>query len=427
MGRRLGWGVADQAMSSLTNFAVNIYIARTLGVAQYGAFSLAYVTYSFALNASRGLATDPLMVRFSGTDLPTWRRAVAACTGTATVVGTVTGACVVAAAIAFEGPIRLAFLALGLTLPALLLQDSWRFSFFALGRGHLAFLNDMAWAIALLPALALLQVTGHKNVFWFLLAWGATAAVGAAIGPLQSRIIPRVTGTREWLSGHRDLGVRFLAEGATNSVANQLRNYGLGLIGGLAVVGYVQAANTLMGPFMVVIFGLALVLVPEAARALRRSRHDMLRFCMLISGGLTVVGFAWGVVLLIALPHGLGTWTLGHLWRPTYPLVLPVAISMAGGCASTGPGTGLHALGAAKRSLRAMVITSAAAVPLTLTGAYYEGAVGAMRGAAVASWIGALVYWWELRSALREHAQAAQPDRPDTSRKAGRHRLARTD
>ena len=74
-------------MSSLTNFAVSIYVVHVLGAVQFGAFSLAYVTYAFALNASRGLATDPLMVRFSGTDLPTWRRAVARCTGTAAVVG----------------------------------------------------------------------------------------------------------------------------------------------------------------------------------------------------------------------------------------------------------------------------------------------------------------------------------------------------
>ena len=68
--QRLSWGVADQAMSSISNFAVNIYIARTLGAVQYGAFGLAYVTYGFALNASRGLATDPLLVRFSGTHVP---------------------------------------------------------------------------------------------------------------------------------------------------------------------------------------------------------------------------------------------------------------------------------------------------------------------------------------------------------------------
>ena len=97
-GRRLSWGVADQAVSSLTNFAVSIYVARTLGAVQFGAFSLAYVTYSFVLNASRGVATEPLMVRFSGTDLPTWRRAVASCSGTAAVTGLAAGACVLAAA-----------------------------------------------------------------------------------------------------------------------------------------------------------------------------------------------------------------------------------------------------------------------------------------------------------------------------------------
>ena len=64
------------------------------GRGQFGAFSLAYVTYAFALNASRGLATYPLQVRFSGVAVAAWRRAVAGSTGTATVVGVVTGACV---------------------------------------------------------------------------------------------------------------------------------------------------------------------------------------------------------------------------------------------------------------------------------------------------------------------------------------------
>src|SRR5690349_10941084 len=107
--RRLSWGVADQAMSSVSNFAVNIYIARTLGAVQYGAFGLAYVTYGFAINASRGLATDPLLVRFSGTDLPVWRRAVADCTGAAIAVGFAVGACVLAATALLDGTSRLAF------------------------------------------------------------------------------------------------------------------------------------------------------------------------------------------------------------------------------------------------------------------------------------------------------------------------------
>ena len=86
------------------------------------------------------------------------------------------GVCVLGAAALLDGTAKGAFIALGLTLPGLLLQDSWRYAFFALGRGGQAFLNDVVWASALLPALIFLRATGHTNVSWFVFAWGATAA-----------------------------------------------------------------------------------------------------------------------------------------------------------------------------------------------------------------------------------------------------------
>ena len=419
--QRLGWGVADQAVSSLSNFAVNIYIARTLGAVQYGAFALAYVTYGFALNASRGLATAPLLVRFSGTDIPTWRRAITKCTGTATTVGLTTGAIILAAAALLSGTVRLAFLALGLIMPALALQDSWRFSFFALGRGSQAFLNDTVWTVALIPALVLLRATGHANVFWFIFAWGAAAAVAAAIGPMQARTVPRPSGVWEWVSRHRDLGPRFLVEGTVNSAGSQLRNYGVGFILGLAAVGYVQAVTTLMGPFMVIFFGMGLVTLPEAARILRRSPQHLAPFCLLISGGLSILALAWGIFLLVAVPRGLGHLMLGNLWKPTYPLVSPATISVLGGCCSTGTGTGLHALGAARRSLNAMVIETTLCVVLSLAGTVVDGPVGTMSGFAAGLWIGALVYWRQLRAALRESGGRPSLAVSQPPRSSGRH------
>jgi O-antigen/teichoic acid export membrane protein len=408
-GQRLSWGVADQAMSSLSNFAVNIYIARTLGAVQYGAFALAYVTYGFALNASRGLATDPLLVRFSGTDVPTWRRAIARCTGTAITVGLTAGAIIITVAVLLSGSARLAFLALGLTMPALALQDSWRFSFFALGRGSQAFLNDTVWTVVLIPALVLLRATGHANVFCFVFAWGAAAAVAAAIGPLQARTVPRLSGGWEWVTRHRDLGPRYLAEGTASSASGQLRNYGVGLILGLAAVGYLQAATTLLGPFMVIYWGMGLVALPEAARVLRRSPRHLPLFCLLVSGGLAILALAWGIILLVALPRGLGHLMLGPLWKPTYPLVLPATVVVLGSCVGTGAGTGLHALGAARRSLRVMLIGTTASVVLSIAGAAVDGAVGAMIGFAVGSWIGALIVWWQLRTAMRESGVNGTP------------------
>jgi O-antigen/teichoic acid export membrane protein len=412
---RLTWGVADQGMSSLTNFAVSIYIARTLGAVQFGAFSLSYVTYGFALQVSRGLTTDPLLVRFSGTDNRTWRHAVADCSGAAAFTGLATGACVLAVAAVLHGPARLAFLALGLTLPALLLQDSWRFAFFAHGRGNQAFINDTVWAVTLLPALVLLHTTGHANVFWYVFAWGATAGIGAAVGPLQAGVVPRLASAWGWLMRQRDLGLRYVVEGTATSAAAQIRNTSIGFLLGLAAVGYLQAANTLMGPFQVILYGMGLVALPEAVRILRRSTRQMAVFCVLLSVALTAMALLWGVALLVALPRGLGDKLLGPIWRPAYPFVLPTTLFMAGGCASSGAGTWLHALGAAKRSMNASAITAALYLVLALAGAATEGAVGAIRGAALGTWIGTMVYWWQVRGAQRE-ADAARAAAPEPAR-----------
>jgi O-antigen/teichoic acid export membrane protein len=400
--RRFGWGVADQAVSSITNFAVSIYVVREMGAAQFGAFSLAYVTYAFALNASRGLATEPLMVRFSNSTLVAWRRAAARCTGTAAVVGLVGGALVLAAALLLPGTTRLAFIALGLTLPGLMLQDSWRYSFFALGRGSQAFLNDCIWAATLLPALVFLRETGNKDIFWFVLAWGATAAIAAAVGPLQAGVLPRLPGVHEWVWRHRDLGPRFAAENTSSGAASQLRTYGIGLMLGLTAVGTVQAANTLMGPLTILFLAMSLVAIPEGARVLRRSPHRFPLFCVLMSAGEAAAALSWGVVLLIALPRGFGSWLLGPIWKPTYPLVLPQVLYIVGLGTAGGAGVALHTLGAARQSLRAMLLTASTFLVGSLVGAAVGGAAGTVWGAAGAGWIASVVIWWQLRVALRD-------------------------
>jgi O-antigen/teichoic acid export membrane protein len=396
-------------MSTLTNFLLGLYIARTLGAVQFGAFSLAYVTYGFAINASRGLAIEPLLVRFSGTDLPTWRRAAAGSTGTALAVGLVGGLCALAAGLLLGGTTGLAFLALGLTLPGLLLQDSWRYSFFAVGRGHYAFINDTVWAALLLPSLELLHISGHGNVFWFVLAWGTAATVGAVIGSLQARVAPSLAGVGEWLARHRDLGPRYLAENTAGNGANQLRTYAVSYILGLTAVGYIQAAGMLMGPFTVIFVGMGMITMPEAARLLRSSPRRLPAFCGAMSIGLTLVGLAWGAVLMVTLPRGLGHLMLGSLWRPTYPLVIPMTIYTAGLCATTGAGIGLHALGAARRSLRAMIVSSVFIVVFAVVGAVSGGTLGTMRCVAAASWLGALVFWWQFRQGLHESGTVPLP------------------
>ena len=397
---RVSWGLADQAVSSLTNFAVGIFVARSLGAVAFGIFTLAWVTYGVVLNVSRGLATDPLVVRISGVPTASWRVAVARTSGTALLVGLVAGAASLLVGAALGGPVGAAFVALGLILPALLLQDSWRFAFFAAGQGRKAFTNDIVWAATLIPALIVAAEGG--SVFRLVLAWGLSGAVAAAYGCVQTRLLPRLAGVRAWFHQQRDLGLRYLAENVSNSGGAQLRMYGLGAIAGLADVGAVRGAQLLLGPFLAVLMGLSLVAVPEAARVLRRSPRRLPLFCLLLGGGQAAAALAWGVALLFLLPDNIGRYLLGSVWQSAAVLILPTTLSVMNAGLSTGAASGLRALGAARRSLRAQLLTSAAYVTGGLVGAAVAGALGSAWGVALATLFGAAVWWWQLRAGLRE-------------------------
>ncbi len=404
---RLGWGMASQAMSSLTNFVVGVYVARTLGTVEFGAFGLAFATYLIVLAASRGLATDALAVRYSGVEPDRWRRAVVSSSGTAITVGLIAGAACVVAGLSFGESTGAALLGLGLTLPGLLLQDSWRFAFFSAGNGRLAFVNDLTWGVALVPAMAVMVVSGHASVGWFMLAWGGSACFAATVGAFQARLVPRPTESVRWLRQHRDLAVRYLGESLSLSSATQIRLYGLAAIAGLAATGSLRAAELLIGPLNTAIMGIAMMAVPEAVVLLRRSTRRLQQFCLLLSclgaGG----SLAWGAVLLL-LPDSVGEQILGSTWYAASPLLVPVTLAVAGFGFSVGAWAGVRALGAASRSLRAQLIGSVVYLTGALGGAAIGGAAGAAWGSAAGTLIGAVVWWWQLHQGLRDASSAGR-------------------
>lgn len=408
IAKRLSWGLGDQAVSSLSNFAVGLVVARELGVAAFGVFSLAWVTYGVVLNVSRGLATDPLVVRHSGTSTEDWKAATSRAAGTAIAVGVAFGVLSALVGLAMGGTIGGAFLALAVVTPGMLLQDAWRFAFFAAGQGHKAFLNDTAWAVAMIPLLALAAI--HSTVWGFVLAWGGAALLAAGYGLAQSRVVPHFSGVRDWLRAHRDLGSRYMVENVSNSGASQLRMYGLGAIAGLADVGAVRGAELLLGPFLALLMGVNLFAVPEAARVLRRAPEKLTRFCLAIGGAQAVAAALWGLVLLFGVPDAFGRLLLDDVWAPASELILPVSLSVTAAGVVAGAAAGLRALGAARRSLRVQLVASAGYLGFGLAGAALGGAVGMSWGSTIAMWLGAGLWWLQLRAALRDHTPEPEPE-----------------
>ena len=404
--RSLGWGLADQVLSSATNFLIVLLVARTLGPAEFGAFSLAYATYTLALGGNRALALDPLTVRYSATSPQRSMAAIAAATGTSLVGGIIIGLISVVVAALTGGSMGIAFAGLGLALPGLLLQDAWRFSFFALGRGKQAFFNDLVWAVILLPAAALVIGTGRGSIATLIAVWAAAGWIAAAVGLLQSKVVPQPARAVEWLVDQFDLASRYFAEFAISSGGNQLSFFLIAILTTLAEVGRLRAAQVMLGPLNILFLGAGLVAVAETARFVANARNGLNHAVWTLSAMLTLGTVCWvGAALLI--PESIGLWVMGRNWNGGRGLLVPLAIGTIGVSLSFGPMTGLRVLAAAQSSLRARLLDTAAVVMLSVTGAATGGAAGAAWGYAAAGCLRIPNYWWHLHVAQRDRESPA--------------------
>jgi O-antigen/teichoic acid export membrane protein len=409
--RRLGWGLADQALSSVTNFALSVLVARAVGISSFGAFGLAFTTYSLALGATRAFCSDPMGVRFSATDTETWRRGARQSTGAALVLGTLTGLICAAAALAFTGTLRDSLLALALPMPGLIVQDTWRTAFFSNRRGSSAFANDLMWGVAQVILVGVVWFSGHKTAPMFVLAWGGAANVAAVFGFMQARLLPRPLATWRWLRSMRDLSPRFLVEFTARGAANSGSMYMAGAFGGLAAAGALRGAQVVLGPMNILNMGITAPAITEAVHLSKRSLQRMLQFTVVVGGSLTLASIVFGVGMYF-LPDRYGHALLRHSWRPAHHVILAYAVVSAAAGMLTGATVGLRALAAAKRSLRARLITGIVALPATTVGAYLGGANGAAIGLGIALWLGGILWWRSLIDELGTHAIARRAPLP---------------
>jgi O-antigen/teichoic acid export membrane protein len=403
---RLGWGVADQAVSSLGNFALGFYVLQAFGAVQFGAFSLAFVTYTVVLNAARGMATDPMLVRCSGQANPRWRRASSAASGTALVVGIAAGLVSVVAGLLLPNPVGLTLIALGVGLPGLMFQDSWRFIFFACHRSAQSLLNDLVWGGLLVGVLVVLHITGQASQFRCLLAFGLTASVSGVVGSVQAGVPPRPDRALAWLREHRDLCGRYLVENVSASGATQIRSVLLGALAGLVQVGYVRGAEMLMGPFAVLLMGVAQVAVPEASRVFHRTPQRLGRFCLALGSVQAAAALLWGLAMAVILPLGAGSAILRESWGPASQMLPAVTLTVVASCFAGSFLPGLRAMGVAERSLRAQLTSAVVYVVCAAIGILLGGGLGACWGAAAGNTISAVVWWHQLRTALVGHRRA---------------------
>lgn len=406
--REAVWGVGDQALSSATNFALAVIVARNVSTAEFGAFTLAFAAYLIILTISRAVTTEPLTIRYSTADPAGWRRGTARATGAALLFGLSSGTVVSVVGLVVGGAVGRVLVVLGLALPVLLLQDAWRYAFFAARRGGSALVNDLVWAAGLVGLLAFTGRVWDPSAATTLMAWAGGAAVASVFGVYQAQIAPDPRLARAWYREHRDLTPRLAVEAAVLSGAYPLVLFAVGGVAGLRATGALRAGHVLMNGIHVLTYGLQLSAVPEATRTAQRSARSLRRFCLAVSVALATVAVLWTAVLLV-LPDSLGRVVLGETWTEARRVILPLGIAATAGGVQAGALIGLRALALTSYSLVARTASSITLLVGGLGGAVLGGARGAAWGLAVGSTLGSTVWWIQLSRGSAKGSPVAGP------------------
>lgn len=310
---RFGLTALDQCVSSASNFAAGVAVARVAGVAGLGAYSLAYALWLVVAAVHRSLVTDLMSIQ---NDLlkPDADSHVRVGLAAELWLGLV-----MAMVFAGAGLVLLAtgnhqfgtcFLILAPFLPCLLAQDYWRWIGFMRARPGSALVNDTVFLVVQFSILAALLGSGIHSLALAIAAWALGAAAGAVLGLRQYRVRPTLRGglrriRSRWLLSRWLVGVDVISS-ARAQVTLMLTGAFLGPIG----VGGLKAASSLAsGPSMVLLQAGGSIGLPEAAKGLKdrgwpglRRVQRLVTAAGMVSVGLVVVAiFCFGRQLLGAI------------------------------------------------------------------------------------------------------------------------------
>ncbi|HEX2196710.1 MAG TPA: hypothetical protein VHJ76_07265, partial [Actinomycetota bacterium] len=160
--RWFSWGLADQAMSSATNFGLTLIGGRLLGPDGLGVVFLGFSLYLLALALHRALVFDPLVVGTAPLDEAARRTRTTEGLSATLAGGAALTVVMVAAGLVFDGPLPRGVLLFAPWILPAMLQDLWRAVLFRDDRGSDAALNDLLWVAGMAATLPVAVAIGGE-------------------------------------------------------------------------------------------------------------------------------------------------------------------------------------------------------------------------------------------------------------------------
>lgn len=386
--RKLGWGLVDQAGSSLTNLLLTIAAGRILGPGSLGVVVIGFTAYLFLLGLQRAAVSEPLVVSTSASTAAPERDEASRNAVAVAVVGGVLLACVMAAAgVAEGGTVGRALLLFAPWIPSVLIQDLWRAILFRDSRGASAALNDWLWLVAMVLGLLVARHTGNE---WAVVAaWGFGGTLGAALGFKQTRLRPLLS-SRSWRYLRHELwpfGRWLFAGSVVAGAGSQGSVILIAELLGAAALGGLRAVQSVFAPLSLLSAAVALPALPAMSRRLSVGANEAGRFAVGLSGVLAMLTAAYVIPVSLA-----GSDVLGHVFGGSFQtyrgLIFPIVLQQM----VTAGGGGFMLLLLAKRGGRPIFAVNVVTVPVTLASIAVGDAVGGLVGVAWSLGVVALLF-----------------------------------
>ncbi|MGQ7297601.1 hypothetical protein [Quadrisphaera sp. KR29] len=394
----------DQAISSVSNFALQLFVARTGDLALVGVFAVGFGAYVLLTSSLRALLFEPALVvcsREPARRLQVQRSAVT----TALAASVALGVVMALTALLLPAEYRLTLLTYAAGMPVLVLADGLRYARFADGRPQGALAVDAVWTGSQAVLFAALVVTSG-DAEGYLLAWIAGAAVAVLTGARALRgLLVRPRAVAPGWRSLKGLGLPGLADSLLGSGVQQLLPLGVTLLAGTTAAGVVRTAQTMLSPVNTVIAASTLLALPAAAAAAgagdrRRYWRAGRRQALVLVGLGVVVGLAYALA-----PSALLQWAFGEAAEEARPVTVVLSAQVA----LIGWGIAVVTLLRAALAARTVLLASAVTAPFTLgaplVGAVVAGPLGVGVGMLVAALLWAL--WLSAAVARRHRAGVA--------------------
>lgn len=403
--------LTDQAVYSLTNFLLLLMALRNLELSQVGMFTLLYYAVLTVVATGRAGLLEVML-----TSAPDWSRkqlvqATRMAAGAALAIGLTATALATLAATMLGQPSTL-FASCGAALTLLMVQDAFRYHWFAAGQPWQVAANDALCLLGTVGALGFLSAGGKLDVVALMFAWAAGATIGIAAAIPLTGAVPSLRSAWGWARLHGHVGVPVAGGVLVGMLGMQLSLTATGAIAGLTALGLLGAAIALLAPLNVLIAASGTYGVSDATRRLRHGGlHDMRRGLLRIGVGLTLT-IAALPSLYFVVPDWVGVHYFGDHWSASSSCIIPIAVWLCLHAATHVPRCALRVLGRDHTALALSAVTGALQTSGAAAGAALGGGQGAAWGLAAAN--AAMITPWLLTYHRATRSAEAPIPRPRT-------------